>query len=73
MRPGALIPGHSHSAIAQAVQEQMAKGVHYGENHELEVWNSPDFVDTGLCGNALLDAEADRLCNAKRCERTVER
>jgi len=29
--------GHSHPAIVQAVQEQMAKGVHYGENHELEV------------------------------------
>jgi len=34
---GALILGHCHPAIVQAVQEQMAKGVHYGENHELEV------------------------------------
>jgi len=34
---GALILGHSHPAIVRAVQEQMAKGVHYGENHELEV------------------------------------
>ncbi len=34
---GALILGHSHPAIVQAVQEQMAKGVHYGENHQLEV------------------------------------
>jgi len=34
---GAVILGHSHPAIVQAVQEQMAKGVHYGENHELEV------------------------------------
>ena len=34
---GGLILGHSHPAIVQAVQEQMAKGVHYGENHELEV------------------------------------
>jgi glutamate-1-semialdehyde 2,1-aminomutase len=34
---GALILGHSHPAIVQAVQEQMARGVHYGENHELEV------------------------------------
>jgi len=37
MGHGALILGHSHPAIVQAVQEQMAKGVHYGENHELEV------------------------------------
>jgi len=34
---GALILGHGHPAVVQAVQEQMAKGVHYGENHELEV------------------------------------
>ncbi len=37
MGHGALILGHSHPAVVQAVQEQMAKGVHYGENHELEV------------------------------------
>jgi len=34
---GALLLGHSHPAVVKAVQEQMAKGVHYGENHELEV------------------------------------
>jgi len=37
MGHGALILGHGHPAVVQAVQEQMAKGVHYGENHELEV------------------------------------
>jgi len=37
MGHGALILGHSHPAVVQAVQQQMAKGVHYGENHELEV------------------------------------
>ncbi len=37
MGHGALILGHSHPAVVQAVQEQMAKGVHYGENHEMEV------------------------------------
>jgi len=37
MGHGGLILGHSHPAVVQAVQEQMAKGVHYGENHELEV------------------------------------
>ena len=34
---GALILGHGHPAIVRAVQEQMAKGVHYGDNHELEI------------------------------------
>ncbi len=37
MGHGALILGHSHPAVVQAVQEQMARGVHYGENHEQEV------------------------------------
>lgn len=37
MGHGALILGHSHPAVVQAAQEQLAKGVHYGENHELEV------------------------------------
>ena len=37
MGHGSLILGHSHPAIVEAVQQQMAKGVHYGENHELEV------------------------------------
>ncbi len=37
MGHGALILGHSHPAVVQAVQEQMAKGVHYGSNHPLEV------------------------------------
>ena len=37
MGHGSLILGHSHPAVVQAVQEQMAKGVHYSENHELEV------------------------------------
>jgi len=34
---GALILGHGHPAVVRAVQEQMAKGVHYGDNHELEI------------------------------------
>jgi len=37
MGHGALILGHSHPEVVKAVQEQMAKGVHFGENHELEV------------------------------------
>jgi len=37
MGHGAMILGHSHPVVVQAVQEQMTKGVHYGENHEPEV------------------------------------
>ena len=37
MGHGALILGHSHPAWVKAVQEQLAKGVHFGENHQLEV------------------------------------
>jgi len=34
---GSLILGHCHPDVVRAVQEQVAKGVHYGENHELEI------------------------------------
>ena len=37
MSHGALILGHSHPDIVRAVKEQVAKGTHYGENHELEI------------------------------------
>ena len=37
MGHGALILGHSHSVIVEAVKQQMCKGVHYGESHELEL------------------------------------
>ena len=34
MGHGALILGHSHSVIVEAVKQQMCKGVHYGERHD---------------------------------------
>jgi glutamate-1-semialdehyde 2,1-aminomutase len=34
---GALLLGHSPDDVVQAVQEQMAKGTHYGACHDLEV------------------------------------
>lgn len=34
---GSLILGHSHPAVVKALQEQVAKGVHYGDPHELEM------------------------------------
>ena len=41
MGHGALVLGHSHPDIVRAVQEQAAKGLHYGDNHELEIeWSA---------------------------------
>jgi len=37
MGHGSLILGHSYPAWVRAIQEQAAKGIHFGENHELEV------------------------------------
>jgi glutamate-1-semialdehyde 2,1-aminomutase len=37
MGHGALLLGHNHPSVTQAVQEQVRKGTHYGACHELEV------------------------------------
>ena len=37
MGHGALILGHSHPAVVTAVQQQASRGLHYGENHQMEV------------------------------------
>lgn len=37
MGHGALILGHCYPDVVRAVQEQVAKGTHYGANHELEI------------------------------------
>src|SRR4051794_33355252 len=37
MGHGALLLGHGHLAIVEAVQRQMARGTHYGGSHALEV------------------------------------
>ncbi len=34
---GALLLGHSHPAVVEAVKRQMELGTHYGSSHELEV------------------------------------
>src|SRR3954447_20558428 len=34
---GALLLGHAHSAVVEAVQRQVTCGTHYGANHGLEV------------------------------------
>jgi glutamate-1-semialdehyde 2,1-aminomutase len=37
MGHGALILGHSHPAVVKALGEQVARGLLYGDNHELEI------------------------------------
>jgi glutamate-1-semialdehyde 2,1-aminomutase len=37
MGHGALLLGHAHPAVVQAVQEQVSRGTHYGAAHPLEV------------------------------------
>ncbi len=60
MGHGSLILGHCHPDIVRAIQEQAAKGVHFGENHELEIeWAelikklmpSVERVEFVACGN----------------------
>ncbi len=34
---GALLLGHAHPAVVEAVQEQVTQGTHWGSSHELEV------------------------------------
>ena len=34
---GALILGHNHPVVVEAVREQLSKGTHYGASHELEL------------------------------------
>src|SRR5260370_30768842 len=39
---GALLLGHSHAAVVEAVQRQMARATHPGPCHELEIeWGQP--------------------------------
>ena len=37
MGHGALLLGHGHPAIVEAVQDQITRGTHYGASHPLEV------------------------------------
>ena len=56
MGHGALMLGHSHPDIVRAVQEQAAKGLHYGDNHELEIeW-------AGLIRHLMPTAERIEFC-----------
>ena len=37
MGHGALLLGHGHPAILDAIKQQLARGIHLGSNHELEI------------------------------------
>jgi glutamate-1-semialdehyde 2,1-aminomutase len=37
MGHGALLLGHAHPAVVQAVRDQVARGTHYGASHPLEI------------------------------------
>lgn len=37
MGHGSLVLGHSHPAVVEAIQRQAASGVHFGDNHPLEI------------------------------------
>jgi glutamate-1-semialdehyde 2,1-aminomutase len=37
MGHGALILGHGHPAVVEAIRDQAGRGIHYGDNHVLEV------------------------------------
>jgi len=37
MGHGALLLGHAHPAVVEAVQQQVARGTHYGASHPLEI------------------------------------
>jgi len=77
MGHGALILGHSHPAWVKAVQEQVAKGVHFSENHKLEVeWAEliksmmpvAESVEFCACGNEanMLGIRLARLFTGRR-------
>ena len=52
---GALLLGHVHPAVVEAVQQQVAQGTHWGSSHELEVrwasWCSGSFPARSACAS----------------------
>ena len=46
---GALLLGHNHPEVVDAVQRQLAKGTHYGASHELEVAWAEQIIDLIPC------------------------
>ena len=45
MGHGSLLLGHSHPVVVEAVQDQMARGTHYGACHELEITWAQQVID----------------------------
>ena len=46
---GALLLGHNHPVVVEAVREQLEKGTHYGGSHELELEWAELIVDMIPC------------------------
>lgn len=77
MGHGALMLGHNHPAVVAAVQQQLTRGVHFGDNHELEVeWArliqtlmpSAERIEFFACGQEanLLGIRLARIHTARR-------
>jgi glutamate-1-semialdehyde 2,1-aminomutase len=81
MGHGALVLGHGHPAVTAAVQAQAARGLHFGDNHPLEVeWAElirelmpgTERVEFFACGQEA-NLMAIRLCRAFTGRRRVLR
>jgi glutamate-1-semialdehyde 2,1-aminomutase len=81
MGHGALVLGHGHPAVVAAIQAQAARGIHFGDNHPLEVeWAErirelmpvAERVEFFACGQEA-NLMAIRLCRAFTGRRRVLR
>lgn len=66
MGHGSMLLGHGHPAIVQAIQEQAARGSHYGASHDLEVeWAGWIMMRTmGMLSAAHSQADLERTVGA---------
>lgn len=48
---GALLLGHNHPEVIDAVQHQLAKGTHYGASHELELAWAEQIIEMVPCAD----------------------
>jgi len=48
---GALMLGHNHPQVTEAVQDQLTKGTHYGASHELELQWAEQIIQMVPCAD----------------------
>ena len=48
---GALLLGHNHPAVTEAVRDQLSKGTHYGAAHELELEWAEQIIQMSPCAD----------------------